>query len=97
MILQQNEDKVGPAIYLKRVEYQSLRTLEFDDICAIGLFTTDSRFCTEFQRGLRSQFSGCKWEITNNRFLTALVSLHFAQNMGRDVIKTGFKQRKVKQ
>ena len=66
-VFQMNDDKRG------KQEFPATR-LQFADICAVGLFTTDDMFCGEFQRCLRSHQSGCKWEFTRNAFRYVFIS-----------------------
>ena len=77
LILQQNDDKRGTS------EWPSPNPLVFDDILSIGLFTTDSAFCSQFQSDRRNHRCGCKWSHMESRFQSALFGLHFAQKMGR--------------
>ena len=75
-VLQQNDHKRGTR------ELQALKRLEFSDILSVGLFTTSSSFCSEFQNSQRNHKSGCKWTHMDGAFTTALQSLHFVQKMG---------------
>ena len=75
LILQQNDHKRGTK------QLPVTRRLEFDDICAIGLFTTDSCFCNQFQNDERNHKSGCKWRHMSGSFMNALLNLHFVQKM----------------
>ena len=75
-ILQTNDHKRGTK------DLQVTRRVEFDHICAVGLFTADGCFCSQFQKDLRDSQSGCKWSLMEGSFRTALKSLHFAQKIG---------------
>ena len=85
LIVQQNDHKRGTK------EFRSLRELWFDDICAVGMFTTDSSFCSQYQNDLRNHQSGCKWKIMENTFNNALSHLNFVQKMGKFSMKTNLK------
>ena len=76
LILQQNDQRRGTK------ELQVTKRLEFEDILSIGLFTTDSVFCSQFLNDQRSHRSGCKWARMECAFHNALFSLHFVQKMG---------------
>ena len=54
-LLQQNDHKRGT----RELFINEINELNFDNICAIGMFTTDSRFCSQFQNDQRNH----KWEI----------------------------------
>ena len=75
-ILKQYDDKRGTK------ELPRPGRMSFESLWAIGLFTCETRLCSEFQADLRSNTSGCKWRQFEARFLDALFSLKFVQNMG---------------
>ena len=76
IILQQNEHKKGTK------ELMSPNPFEFTDLCSIGLFTTDSSFCSQYQNDRRDIKCGCKWTIMEKAFGNALGLLTFVQKMG---------------
>ena len=55
--------------------------LEFAHLWAIGLFTSDGDFCSQFQNDLRDSSSGCKWRQMEISFQNGLECLRFAQKM----------------
>ena len=58
------------------------RELKFEDIWAIGLFTTDGDLCSEFQKNKRDKRSGCKWSQFEGCLHIGLQILRFIQKMG---------------
>ena len=87
--MEQNQDKRNSA------NLRATQMLEFNDLCAVRLFTADTSFCNEFQTDQRNHNSGCKWNFFRKAFQNALFSLHFAQKMGRFETNAGIADQKA--
>ena len=72
--LKENDRERGKQLPVKK--------LDFKDLWAIGIFTNDTEFCSQFQKDLRDPKSGCKWRRMENCFNRALKCLKFVQKMG---------------
>ena len=64
---------------------QGVYDSDFDDLCAIGLFTSSTKFCSAFQTELRNPTYGCKWKLTELHIDGAVSYLNFVQKMGSGV------------
>ena len=58
--------------------------VSFEDIWAVGLFTSDGNLCNQFQRDKRSSHCGCKWRHFSERISRAIDWLENVQKMGWD-------------
>ena len=66
----------------RKCQEQGIQQMYFDDLWAVGLFTSSTPLCSQFQSDLRKSNSGCKWNQMVGAFYSGLQCLQFVQKMG---------------